>query len=85
MVPEFDELVISATNNFPEYNLVPMDQLFFRILQDWERGENAEKPFNELGASDLGMRLHYFEGNHKDIVFKLRDATKPKEEKKHYV
>ena len=79
MVPEFDELVISAVDTFPEYELVPMDDVKVRVLEKWERSDDGEVPFNSMGASDLGLRLHYLESEHKDFVLRLGEGTKPKE------
>ena len=79
MVPEFDELVIAAVDTFPKYDLVPHDAVSVLVLHEWERGEDGEAPFNDLGPSDLGLRLHYFEGDYQNYVMKLRDGSVPEE------
>lgn len=72
VVPEFNELVVAATDSFGELELVDPEETHLRVLQDYERGAQGEEPFNDLGESDLGLRLTYFEGDVRDLVFNLR-------------
>lgn len=72
LVPEFDELVISAMDTFPHYGLVDPSDIDVHILWPWERGETGAEPFNEMEGSHLGLRLHYIEGDHMDYVLRLR-------------
>lgn len=71
MVPEYDEYVIAAAGSFPDFELVEPEDISVRTLHEWERGKEAPKPFNKLGPSDLGIRLTYFEGDKRDLVFVL--------------
>lgn len=79
IVPEFDDLVIAAMDTFPRSGLVDPEEIKVHILYPWERGEEAPKPFNEMNGSDLGLRLHYIEGDWSDYVLCLRTENTKKE------
>jgi len=72
LAPEFDAMVIAAMDTFPHYGLVQPEEIKVHILYPWERGENAAAPFNDMEGCDLGLRLHYIEGNSMDYVLRLQ-------------
>jgi hypothetical protein len=69
--PFFDEKVIAAVDSFPDYHLVEPEEITHHIMYPWEFGDDAPQPFNELGASDLGLILEYIDGNVQNYVLNL--------------
>lgn len=73
VVPEYTIPVISAVNNFPEYLLVPREDINIKMLDECERGieEDEENLFRTLQGDQLGLELFYYNAPSKQFVFTL--------------
>lgn len=71
VTPDFNELVISATETFHDLELVAPEDVNIYVLQPWDLGPNAPEPFNTMTGEDIGLRLHYICGSTQEYLLSL--------------